>query len=878
MTTQKTPTSLDHQARLAAGQACLEAAINEYLPRGMAITCCCDPHHIGVGRDHGKTCDSPGKRPIHTWEQFQTRLPTTAEVQQYWKRFPYGNVGCVLGQVSGVVRADVDGPEGEKKLLQWSNGDIPATWEFRSSADNRGLLYAWPRDLPCKTTSRRLRGEHEELRLMGNGSQTVLPPSRHPSGSFYAWVQGHSPHDIPLAPAPAWLIERLQADEQTQPSEATGLPGSLPTVDINAIGLDESTVNFLHEGVRTYPSRSEAAFGVLIRLIRAGLDDMTIAAAFMDPANKAGEKAREQGQRWLADEISRARNIVRKSLQRYRNAGMTGEQIALALWPQGTLTASAQTWLTTELAQLGEMWKPTQQSASQERNGLHNAASGLNSYTTSEDATHEEPHKIRTKGLRSLHSLSSYPEWPTLASDALYGLAGEIVTTIAPQSEADPVALLIQFLAYFGVLIGRHAYYQVEATKHYANLNSCLVGATAKGRKGTAYDYIEWIMQTVDPSWTLSNVSGGCGSGEGLIAAVRDKTTRREPIKVRSRVTGYEEVETDPGVIDKRLLVYEAEFSSVLKIAGREGNILSEILRKAWETGNLRNTVKNNPMKATGAHIAIIGHITIDELQRTLTTTDAANGFGNRFLWLCVRRSKLLPDGGAFHTVDFNPLLMKLRAVLTKAKSIQHMRRDEDAKTAWHAVYPVLSAERPGLVGTLLARAEAQVLRLSMLYALLDGTDTIQTEHLYAALALWEYVEASVTYIFGTSVGDPVADTLLVALQESYPQGLSRKQILAETFHGNLRADELDRVLRLLQRHELIKLEKLPAEGGRGRPKEIVTYRPYELNECNDLNDGGYLSISKNAVISRQESNAEAGTENELNHDLNTEASDEVVI
>src|SRR5262249_35098616 len=138
---------------------------------------------------------------------------------------------------------------------------------------------------------------------------------------------------------------------------------------------------------------------------------------------------------------------------------MTGEQIALALRPHGTLTASAQTWLTTELAQLGEMWKPTQQSASQERNGLHNAASGLNSSTTSEDATHEEPHKIRPKGLRSLHSLSSYPEWPTLASDALYGLAGEIVTTIAPQSEADPVALLMQFLEYFGVLIGRHAYY-----------------------------------------------------------------------------------------------------------------------------------------------------------------------------------------------------------------------------------------------------------------------------------------------------------------------------------------------------------------------------------------------------------------------------------
>src|SRR4029450_1895988 len=165
-------------------------------------------------------------------------------------------------------------------------------------------------------------------------------------------------------------------------------------------------------------------------MIRAGLDDMTIAAAFMDPGNAAGEKAREQGRRWLADEIKRARNTVRKSLQRYRNAGMTGEQIALALWPQGIPTASAQTWLTTELAQLGEMWKPAQQGAYQERNGHHNAASGLNSYISTEDPTHEEPQKIRAKGLSSLHSLSSYPEWPTLASDALYGLAGEIVTTI----------------------------------------------------------------------------------------------------------------------------------------------------------------------------------------------------------------------------------------------------------------------------------------------------------------------------------------------------------------------------------------------------------------------------------------------------------------
>jgi hypothetical protein len=508
--------------------------------------------------------------------------------------------------------------------------------------------------------------------------------------------------------------------------------------------------------------------------------------------------------------------------------------------PQGRTTS----------AHAGMHLNTVSQNTRQRHNGRHPTTEGLTSFSSVAGAASADPHKIRPKGFTSLTSLTSYPEWPTLAGEAFYGLAGDLVHTIAPHSEADPVALLGQLLVYAGVIMGRSAYYQVEATRHYGNLDAVLVGATAKGRKGTAYDHIEHIMETVDTSWTLANRSGGCGSGEGLIAAVRDRTTKREPIKTRGRVTGYDEVEADPGVIDKRLLVYESEFASVLKIAGREGNILSVILRQAWETGNLRNTVKNNPLKATGAHIAVIGHITIEELQRTLTTTEAANGFGNRFLWLCVKRSKRLPDGGELHTVDFNPLLTRLREAVQQAKKIQLMRRDDAAKVAWHAVYPALSEDRPGLVGALLARAEAQVLRLSMLYALLDGTAIIKAEHLYAALAVWEYVEASAAYIFGDTLGDPIADTLIAALQDCSPQGLTRQQIIEETFNRNRRADEIDRVLRLLESRHLITLGKLPPEGGRGRPKEIVKYRSDEVNEVNEVNQAGYLSTAKDAVKS----------------------------
>ena len=68
-----------------------------------------------------------------------------------------------------------------------------------------------------------------------------------------------------------------------------------------------------------------------------------------------------------------------------------------------------------------------------------------------------------------------------------------------------------------------------------------------------------------------------------------------ERIKESGEAPRYEEVEVDPGCSDKRLLIYESEFSSVLKVTNRDSNLLSEVLRKVWETGTLRNTMKTAP-------------------------------------------------------------------------------------------------------------------------------------------------------------------------------------------------------------------------------------------------------------------------------------------
>jgi hypothetical protein len=133
----------------------------------------------------------------------------------------------------------------------------------------------------------------------------------------------------------------------------------------------------------------------------------------------------------------------------------------------------------------------------------------------------------------------------------------------------------------------------------------------------------------------------------------------------------------------------------------------------------------------------------------------------------------------------------------------------------WASVYPELSEGKPGMVGALTSRAEAQVLRLSMIYALLDGEKLIRVPHLLAALAVWDYCEASVQYIFGLSLGDPTADAILEALKAA-PVGLTRTEI-NNLFGRNLSADRLQAAIGELLRLGFIGIAK--SETG-GRPSE----------------------------------------------------------
>jgi hypothetical protein len=397
-----------------------------------------------------------------------------------------------------------------------------------------------------------------------------------------------------------------------------------------------------------------------------------------------------------------------------------------------------------------------------------------------------------------------------MAEAAYYGLAGKFVRAIEPHSEADPVALLLQFLVLVGSAVGSEPYWQVESDRHHANLFTVLVGTSSKGRKGTSLGRVRAVVKEADETWAGDRIKGGLSSGEGLINEVRDE--RKEWDKKEKR---FEVV--DPGVTDKRLMVVEPEFAGLLTVADRHGNTISPLIRRAWDGDKLQTITKSSPLSATGAHISIIGHITEDELRARITRTDIANGFANRFLFALVRRSKELPFGGALIDNEITELGTELRKVVEKAKRVGRVGMTTGAQQEWEAVYSELTAERSGLLGAITARADPQTLRLAMIYALLDGRDEIDEPHLRAALAIWEYCEASAAHIFGNSLGDPVADDIWRALQQAGTDGMTRTAI-RDLFGRHQSGERIGAALALLATRGRARMEP---RGTKGRAVEM---------------------------------------------------------
>ena len=185
-----------------------------------------------------------------------------------------------------------------------------------------------------------------------------------------------------------------------------------------------------------------------------------------------------------------------------------------------------------------------------------------------------------------------------LAPEALHGLPGRIVETIAPYTESDPVAILLTLSGRSPAIWigpGPHACVEKDLPSGPAQRRPS-VGRTSKARKGTLEQYARLDAPQADPPDAATRIRTGLSSGEGLIYNVRDAREEMQPVKKRGRVVAYQRVRVDEGESDKRLLVDRA--GARLRVEADAGvrRIASPpTLRLAWDSGDLSTLTKKQP-------------------------------------------------------------------------------------------------------------------------------------------------------------------------------------------------------------------------------------------------------------------------------------------
>lgn len=405
---------------------------------------------------------------------------------------------------------------------------------------------------------------------------------------------------------------------------------------------------------------------------------------------------------------------------------------------------------------------------------------------------------------------------------AYQGIGGDIVRLLAPSSEADPAAILMTLLASAGIAIGPGPH-MVAGGVHPARLNVILVGRSARARKGTSWSAVREVLAHGCPDFVSSRVIGGVSSGEGLVSELKKR----------------------PEGIQRSVLVLEQEWARTIRAAAQSAS-LSSILRQCWDGENLSVLTRKDPLTATGVNVALVGHITIEELRRRLDGVELANGFANRMLWIFVERARRLASPPRVPREDLEVLGARLRQRITSARDIGEVGWSAEAAIRWEDFYNnAIPDDLDGVVGSLMARGEPHVLRLALTFALLDGSDEIDIDHLDAAIAIWEHVQRTIWLVFGEDrKPDWIAPRLLAALREAGDHGLDGTA-QHDLFHRRISAERLAQARAELESRGLARTVVI--ETG-GRPR-IVTRVPVaatapiggpDLYSYSSVDEGGF--------------------------------------
>lgn len=411
--------------------------------------------------------------------------------------------------------------------------------------------------------------------------------------------------------------------------------------------------------------------------------------------------------------------------------------------------------------------------------------------------------------LRAMLTVSTAPaapiptRVPELAPEALYGPMGNIVRALEPTTEAAPVALLTQLITAYGVMLGRRPVAQIWNEPQHTVLYTVVTGASAAARKSTAARAVRPFLSILDPDFLVNNTEEGMASGEAIVDALRD-----------------DEAFPDK---DTRMLINEDEFARLLEVTGRTGNTLSTVLLSAWDSTTLGvRTRGHGKQRVSDPHIGVVGNVPDAELRAAMH--DFSSGFANRFLYVLADSPQDLPFPKSLSASEVTALSRPLHQALAWATECKReITLADNAYDTYEKLYRShRAAQRAGTgrVTHLRAREISNLVRVALIYAVIDMSHVITVEHLRAAEAFIAYANDSLAILFGGNSYSERATRILETLRSApRGEGLTRTQIRA-LYANNWESGQLEKTIAELTEAG-IAVER-STSSGRGRPTQTL--------------------------------------------------------
>jgi hypothetical protein len=186
------------------------------------------PLHYPVGTDKlvcscGRLCGKNAAK--HPYDKLAKNGVRSASldpgVVKHWFGYqvPDANLGVACDRL---VVLDIDPRhDGDQSLAALEHEcALPPTWRTLTGGGGEHVIFACPDGVTIKNyspTPGSVPPLGPGIDIRARGGYIVAPPSRHISGRSYTWSVDNHPQDVPLAPLPDWLIERLVS----RPTERT---------------------------------------------------------------------------------------------------------------------------------------------------------------------------------------------------------------------------------------------------------------------------------------------------------------------------------------------------------------------------------------------------------------------------------------------------------------------------------------------------------------------------------------------------------------------------------------------------------------------------------------------------------------------------------